>query len=313
VPDGDIDALAVRMRELMTDATKRKAFGAAARAAAGPVLRLLRRRAAQRTRRLAPRRVVNRGLRRLTGYHVVPAGTGPARGAAPPAKRGRRRPDYYDEETRKTIRAVQPWTMTSRAKLHALIVATRHVVAHGIPGGIVECGVWRGGSMQAVARTLLAMGVTDRDLHLFDTFAGMPEPTEADRRRDGAAAADLLRTRSRDATVWAVATLEDVQAGMAATGYPPERVHFHPGRVEDTIPREAPDRIALLRLDTDWYASTRHELEHLYDRVPSGGVVLLDDYDYWEGARQAVDEFLDHTGERLLLAPMGSGRIAVKP
>ena len=100
---------------------------------------------------------------------------------------------------------------------------------------------------------------------------------------------------------------------MADTGYPPEHVHFHVGRVEETIPDGAPSQIALLRLDTDWYRSTLHELEHLYDRVPSGGIIVFDDYDYWEGARQAVDEFLERRGLGLLLAPMGSGRIAVKP
>ena len=87
----------------------------------------------------------------------------------------------------------------------------------------------------------------------------------------------------------------------------------HPGLVEETIPGAAPERIALLRLDTDWYASTKHELDHLYERVPSGGVVIIDDYDYWEGSRKAVDEFIASTGARLLLAPMGSGRIAIKP
>ena len=79
---------------------------------------------------------------------------------------------------------------------------------------------------------------------------------------------------------------------MAQVGYPAERVHYHPGLVEETIPGGAPEQIALLRLDTDWYASTKHELEHLYDRVRSGGVVIIDDYDYWEGSRKAVDEFV---------------------
>ena len=113
--------------------------------------------------------------------------------------------------------------------------------------------------------------------------------------------------------MWAIASLEDVQAGMAETGYPAERVHFHQGLVEDTIPAQAPEQIAILRLDTDWYASTRHELDHLYDRVPSGGVILIDDYGYWQGAQEAVDEFLERTGRALLLLPMASGRITVKP
>jgi hypothetical protein len=95
-------------------------------------------------------------------------------------------------------------------------------------------------------------------------------------------------------------------------GYPAERIHYHAGLVQDTIPEQAPERIALLRLDTDWYESTRHELAHLYDRVPSGGVIIVDDYDYWEGSRQAVDEFLAARGAHLLLVPVDSARVAVK-
>jgi len=83
--------------------------------------------------------------------------------------------------------------------------------------------------------------------------------------------------------------------------------------VEDTVPKEAPDQISILRLDTDWYESTRHELDHLYPRLSSGGVLLIDDYGYWQGSRQAVDEFIERTGARLLLQRMSSGRVAVKP
>jgi hypothetical protein len=222
-------------------------------------------------------------------------------------------PRHYDAESRQIIRTVKPRTMTAPEKLIALILATRHVVDHGIAGAVVECGVWRGGSMQAVALSLLARGVTDRDLHLFDTFEGMTEPTEKDRRRDGKPAAQVLAESPKTGVFWAVAGLDDVRAGMAETAYPENHVHFHPGRVEETVPAEAPATIAILRLDTDWYDSTRHELEHLYDRVPSGGVLLIDDYGFWEGARQAVDEFLERTGAPLLLLPMASGRIAVKP
>jgi O-methyltransferase len=258
------------------------------------------------------RRVVNAGLIRGTGYKLVRADSAPPKPKPAPARR-RRLPKHWDEEARETIRAVKPYTMTAPEKLFALILATRYVVDHGIDGSIVECGVWRGGSMHAVARTLLARGVTDRDLHLFDTFAGMPPPADEDRRHDGTPAAELLTKNPKTASVWAVASLEDVRAGMQQTGYPSQRVHYHPGLVEETIPVEAPDRIAILRLDTDWYESTRHELDHLYDRVPSGGVVVFDDYGFWQGARQAVDEFLERTGARLLLVPAASGRIAVKP
>jgi len=254
------------------------------------------------------RDVINGGLKRTTGYRLEKV--------RPPAPKKRKPPPlprHYDDEARAVIRAVRPWTMTSPEKLFALVVAVRYVVDRAIPGDIVECGVWRGGSMQAIARLLAARGVTDRELHLFDTFEGMPPPTEDDVRRGGPPAAELLATRPKTANVWAIADLEDVKAGMAQVDYPPERIHYHPGLVEETIPAGAPEQIALLRLDTDWYASTKHELDHLYDRVPSGGVVIIDDYDYWDGSRKAVDEFIAQTGARLLLVPMASGRIAVKP
>jgi hypothetical protein len=222
-------------------------------------------------------------------------------------------PGYYEDEVKTIVRTVRSRTMTAHEKLNALVVATRYLVDHEIPGAMVECGVWRGGSMQAVALALLDRGVTDRDLHLYDTFEGMTEPTEADKALDGTPAAELLARQSRDARIWAVASLEDVQEGMAETGYPAERIHYHVGKVEDTIPAQAPERIALLRLDTDWYESTRHELEHLYARVPPGGVVIFDDYSTWQGARQAVDEFIARLGEPLLLVPIAAGRIAVKP
>jgi hypothetical protein len=271
---------------------------------------------------------INQALKGMTGHVLVRADSfedlqkkakrkpAKAKGAAAAAKpKPKGLPPDYDDEAKEIIRAVTPWTMTGPDKMFALIQTVRYITRHRIPGDIVECGVWRGGSMQAAARTLLAHGDSSRDLHLFDTYEGMPPPTERDtRKRDDRTAAELLAAESPDdSKVWAVATLDDVQDGMGQVGYPAERVHFVKGKVEDTIPEHAPEQISILRLDTDWYESTRHELEHLYPRLSSGGVLLLDDYGYWEGARQAVDEFLEATGERLLLMRMASGRLAVKP
>jgi hypothetical protein len=273
--------------------------------------------------------LINRTLGNLTGRVLVradsfeqlqrkaarkrkPAAPKPAAPAKPKRKA---LPADYDEEAKEIVRAVRPWTMTGPDKVYALIQAVRYITRHNIPGDVLECGVWRGGSMQAVARTLLALGDTSRDLYLFDTFEGMPAPSERDvRTSDERSAAELMAEEAReDSLVWAVASLDDVQDGMAKTGYPPERIHYVKGKVEDTIPERAPEQISILRLDTDWYESTKHELEHLYPRLSAGGVVLFDDYGYWEGAREAVDEFLDATGERLLLMRMASGRLAVKP
>jgi hypothetical protein len=218
-------------------------------------------------------------------------------------------PSYVDEATRDILKRSQPRTLTSRQKLLPLVDAVRYIAANQIPGAAVECGVWRGGSMQAVAWTLLDAGVDDRDLHLYDTFEGMSPPTEDDvQTRTRASAADLL-ARGK---AMCIADLDDVRLGMTETGYPTDRIHFHPGKVEDTIPEQAPDRIALLRLDTDWYESTKHELEHLYRRLSPGGVLIIDDFGSWDGARKATLEWLEESGEPLLLVPIGAARIAVK-
>jgi O-methyltransferase len=260
---------------------------------------------------VSAKKQINSTLTKLTGYRIVRAQ--PPAPPEPKPKPRRGLPADYDDAAKEIVHAARPYTMTAQDKLFALILAARHVVRHGIPGDIVECGVWRGGSMHAAARALAAEGDTSRELHLFDTYEGMPPPTEKDKLHDGTPAAELLAKRSRDSAVWAVATLEDVQEGFAQVPYPSERVHFHKGLVEETIPDRAPEQIAILRLDTDWYESTRHELQHLYPRLTPGGVLLIDDYGWWKGAREAVDEFLEESGGRLLLLRMASGRIAVKP
>jgi O-methyltransferase len=222
-------------------------------------------------------------------------------------------PGDFDDDIRDIIRAVMPFTMTDLNKLHALIMAVRYIVRYKVPGDIVECGVWRGGSMHAVARTLTAAGDQSRDLYLYDTFEGMPPPTEDDVRWDGNRAADMLENKDRDSLVWAVASLEDVQDGFQGVPYPADRIHYVQGKVEDTVPEQLPQQISILRLDTDWYESTAHELKHMYERLAPGGVLMLDDYGHWAGAKKATDEFIERTGEPLLLLRMSNGRVAVKP
>jgi hypothetical protein len=206
--------------------------------------------------------------------------------------------------------------MTGHAKIQFLVEAVRYVDRYDIPGAVMECGVWRGGSMLAVAHTLLRLGVTDRDLYLFDTFSGMTAPTDRDIRvKQRKHASEYLTAEGSGPTAWDhyVASVEDVKDGFECVEYPKDRVHLVPGRVEDTVPDQAPDRIAILRLDTDWYESTRHELTHLYNRLSPGGVLIIDDYGSWQGSKEATDEFRDETGEPLLLTRVARARVAVKP
>jgi hypothetical protein len=224
-------------------------------------------------------------------------------------------PYDFDDLHARIWRAVRPYTMTSAERIYAAIEATRHVVRSGIPGAIVECGVWRGGSTMAMAMTLLDMGVTDRRLYLYDTFAGMSAPTKEDVRHDGMSSRARFERGVLDQNTndWCRSPLDEVTRNLARTGYPMEMVRLVPGKVEDTIPDTLPGDIALLRLDTDFYASTRHELIHLYPQLHVGGVLIVDDYGYWQGARQAVDEyFAEHEDPPLLNRIDATGRLALR-
>jgi hypothetical protein len=220
-----------------------------------------------------------------------------------------------DEAALETLRAVRPYTMTSAERVLALVESVRYVTRRRIPGAIVECGVWRGGSMMAAARTLVSQGDTERELYLFDTFEGMPPPSDDDVDcRGRSARSELAKSSPKDpSSIWCYATLPEVERALGSVGYPEGRVHFVEGKVEETVPSKAPNEIALLRLDTDWYESTKHELEHLYPRISRGGVLIIDDYGHWAGARRATDEFIAaHPEFGLLVRIDDTGRLAIK-
>lgn len=204
-------------------------------------------------------------------------------------------PSDFTETEIALINDVQLKTMTSPERLVSLIRSLDHLVSQGTAGDIVECGVWKGGSMMLVAKRLLQLGDTGRRLFLFDTFEGMSEPDERDVSAvDNRAAKDLLSESERldGNNVWCYSSLDEVQANLRSTGYSMNNISFIKGKVEDTLPEKSIGKIALLRLDTDWYESTLHELETLYDQVVPGGIVIIDDYGHWSGCRKAVDEFI---------------------
>ena len=220
--------------------------------------------------------------------------------------------DLMDEEL-EIYRKVEPYTMTGVERVVTLIRAVRYLIDNGIEGDFVECGVWRGGSMMAVAYALRSIGVMGRKLFLYDTFSGMPAPSDRDARYDGETASDLLATVTKDTPVWAYASHEDVTTNLASTGYPMENIRFIQGKVEDAIPQEAPTRICLLRLDTDWYESTKHELIHLYPRLERNGILIIDDYGHWRGAKEATDEFFGQSKPAPFLHRIDyTGRLVVK-
>lgn len=169
--------------------------------------------------------------------------------------------------------------------------------------------------MMAVAETLLRVGDTSRNLYLFDTFEGMSPPTKNDVDINGVTAESLLNSsnKEKDESVWCHTTLDVVKKALSSTGYPSKNINFIKGMVEQTIPHSVPSKIALLRLDTDWYESTKHEMEHLFPRLSKGGVLIIDDYGHWQGARKAVDEYLEKYDVKILLNRIDyTGRIGVK-
>ena len=214
------------------------------------------------------------------------------------------------------IAALRPFTMTSAERLWALINATRYVCDTGVPGDFVECGVWRGGSVMAMAGELASRGTRDRRIWLYDTFAGMTAPTEKDIEADtGTTAAQMLKTTDigDGNNVWCVASRSDVERNVYSTNYPRDQFVFVEGDVTRTLSTQAPESVALLRLDTDWYESTRASLESLYPRLSPGGVCILDDYGHWQGARAAVDEYFKERGIRPFMLPIDySGRLFIK-
>jgi O-methyltransferase len=212
-------------------------------------------------------------------------------------------------------RRAAPFTMTSIERMYALWQAIEYIGRAGIPGDVVECGVWRGGSSMLAALALLHTG-EERRMWLYDTYEGMTAPSERDRNWRGESAAARLATQERIAGVfndWSFATLDDVERQMATVEYPRNLLNFVKGPVEITIPSNCPEMISLLRLDTDWYESTRHELEHLWPRLSVGGVLIIDDYGHWQGAREATDEFFAAHGLREMLHRIDyTGRLAIK-
>jgi len=183
--------------------------------------------------------------------------------------------------------------MVDLERSYALYQAVNYILKNKIPGDFVECGVWKGGSCMLVAYSLLQAGVSDRTIWLYDTFAGMAMPGENDGEKERKEWE--LHKKSGGKNDWCFASVDEVQANMKKTGYPFEKLRFVKGKVEESIPDAVPVKISLLRLDTDWYDSTKHELLHLYPLLEKGGVLIIDDYGVWQGARKATDEYFNNT------------------
>jgi hypothetical protein len=205
--------------------------------------------------------------------------------------------------------------MTSLERMFALYSATNYVLDNNIPGDFVECGVWRGGSSMMIALVLKQKNITDRKIYLYDTYEGMSEPTENDKDMKGQSAkVQLEATEEKENSVWCLADLDDVKNNMKRTSINENQLVYVKGKVEETIPATIPSgNISLLRLDTDWYESTKHELLHLYPKLSQNGVMIIDDYGHWQGCRKAIDDYFTQNNIKNILNRVDyTGRSMIK-
>jgi hypothetical protein len=229
----------------------------------------------------------------------------------------------FDREALEKIRIVHRHTMLPYGRLYSLYDQAVYCEKAGVPGAFVECGTWKGGAVGLMALANLAHGKARRRIHLFDSFDSIPEPDET---VDGAKAIKESRAAG-GGTQGRLVPLENFYESRGvlqtnrdllenAVGYSPDCLRYHQGWFQDTLPRDAAEvgEIAILRLDGDWYASTKVCLEHLYPHVVSGGFVIIDDYGCYEGCKKAVDEYMARNGITAYLHQIDSaGRYLIKP
>lgn len=209
----------------------------------------------------------------------------------------------------------KPYTQTTVERLFALYQSCLYIINNKIPGDLVECGVWRGGSSMMIALTFLSRDITNRNIYMYDTYEGMSEPTVNDVAITGENAASILQRENKLAedSIWCYASYDEVLTNMAKTNYPIQHIKMIKGKVEDTLPLTQPTQIALLRLDTDWYESTKIELELLFPKLEKHAPLIIDDFGHWEGAKKAVIEYFQQQNIQPLLQRIDfTGRLMLK-
>ena len=186
------------------------------------------------------------------------------------------------------------YTATSLVRRWALIQAIKAVYSQNLEGDIVECGVWKGGNL-IISEMLVEKFNLNKKIYGYDTFKGMTKPGDLDIDRVSGELAEVKWKRcDKEAyNTWCYASIEEVRTNIQNHVMNTDNVQLIMGKVEDTLLKREnfPESISILRLDTDWYESTKIELEVLYPRLVKGGILIVDDYGLWNGSRRAVDEY----------------------
>ena len=207
-------------------------------------------------------------------------------------------------------------SMTPIPRLITTVKACKYILDNNINGDFIECGVWRGGHA-ILAKKIFEANGSNKNVFLYDTFSGMTKPQERDISyiTKEKAIIDYESNQKNHHNDWCYASLEDVKKNCIDAGLNMNEIHFIKGDVCETLNDKLnlPDKISIIRLDTDWYKSTIKELEVLYPILSKNGVLMVDDYGHWQGSKQAVDEYFDRKGFTPLLNLTDySARICIK-
>jgi len=224
----------------------------------------------------------------------------------------------FNQEANQLIKIIRPYTMLPYTNLVQLYELVKYCEINEILGDFVECGVWKGGSS-----ALMALGSLNncknepRTLHLFDIFSEIcaPDPDKDGERAMREAKKFNSKFIENKKELFSLKGIYDAYGGPGSLSqnqelfyniikYPKAKVHFHEGWFQDTLPivKNEISKIAILRLDGDWYESTKVCLENLYDKVVKGGVIIIDDYGTYEGCKKAVDEFIHSKSLKVFLS-----------
>jgi O-methyltransferase len=185
---------------------------------------------------------------------------------------------------------VSPYSMTSKERINCLYDSLEYIRLNNIKGDIIECGVWKGGNILGIMEYFSFHNITNKQIWMYDTFSGMTSPEDIDVDYSDASAKNIL------SQVMCVSPLNEVMSNLQNSSYPLNKIKIIEGDICETLlnPVNVPNSISLLRLDTDWYKSTKIELEILYPKLEKNGVLIVDDYGHWRGAQQVVDEYFAH-------------------
>jgi len=224
---------------------------------------------------------------------------------------------YFDQQIpvetsyieKKFLKKSKKFSMTGYLRLYSVIWSFKHIMNNKVPGDFVECGVWKGGNL-ILLKNLLTFYSINKKILGYDTFEGMSEPSKFDKKYDNRSAIKMYKKYKKDKVPWAKASLNEVKNNLLRNCKDLKNISLVKGKVESTLKRIVPKRISLLRLDTDWYESTKISLRTLYPKLSKNGILIIDDYGNWKGCRKAVDEYFKKS--KNLFYVEGSCRLLIK-